>query len=301
MGAGGPADVLTRIDRLALAVPDRTKAAEGWVALLGAEPAGEDRVACLGARRSRYRLGRGWVELLEPDGAGPVADAVAKRGGHLFAAGAATRDVEGVAARLREGGLEPVIEAGQAHVDAGSAIPGLRMVVSGDERLELVGHADFLYEVTLLVSDAPAAVERFAALFGLEAAGFVPIESEQYGYRGALTLFDADRLDRLEVITPTDAKKTMGRFFDRFGPCFYMAFAESPALGAIEERALELGLGFTAEPPLAKRELPDGGERRSPHTLFLHPPALGGTMLGLSRPTLAWQWSGHPERVERAR
>jgi hypothetical protein len=34
------------------------------------------------------------------------------------------------------------------------------------------------------------------------------------------------------------------------------------------------------------------------NTLFLHPSALGGPMLGLSRPTQAWQWSGHPERVE---
>jgi len=32
--------------------------------------------------------------------------------------------------------------------------------------------------------------------------------------------------------------------------------------------------------------------------LWLHPPALGGTMLGISRPTMAWRWSGHPERVE---
>ena len=33
-------------------------------------------------------------------------------------------------------------------------------------------------------------------------------------------------------------------------------------------------------------------------TLFLHASTLGGIMLGISRPTQAWQWSGHPERVE---
>jgi hypothetical protein len=59
--------VLTRVDRIQLAVPDRNAAAAGWRALLGAEPAGERRIACLGARSSSYRLGCGWIELLEPD------------------------------------------------------------------------------------------------------------------------------------------------------------------------------------------------------------------------------------------
>jgi hypothetical protein len=31
--------------------------------------------------------------------------------------------------------------------------------------------------------------------------------------------------------------------------------------------------------------------------LFIHPKALGGMMLGVSRATHAWTWSGHPERV----
>jgi hypothetical protein len=84
----------------------------------------------------------------------------------------------------------------------------------------------------------------------------------------------------------------MGRFFARAGPAFYMAFAESAALAAIEERARERGDGFTAEPPREGRG--DGAA----HTVFLHPATLGGSMLGLSRPTQAWQWSGHPERVE---
>jgi hypothetical protein len=70
-----------------------------------------------------------------------------------------------------------------------------------------------------------------------------------------------------------------------------MAFAESHALGAIEARARERGVGHTPEPPPEGRE---GGA----DTVFLHPDALGGMMLGLSRPTQAWQWSGHPERVE---
>ena len=287
--------MLTRIDRLQLAVPDRKAVASSWVDLLGAEPYGEDRVACLAARRSRYRLGDGFVEILEPDGAGPVQEAVTCRGGHLFAAGAATNDVEALVAHLRGLGVEPAVESGQVHVDPAATGIGLRVVASIDERLPPVGDVGFLYEVTLLAAHAPAATDRCAALFALDPRAFVPIESKHYGYSGTLTLFDADRLGRFEVITSNEPGNTMGRFFARAGESFYMAFAESPALVEIEERARERGAGFTAEPPVNLRK------GTGADTVFLHPSAMGGMMLGLSRPTQAWQWSGHPERVEPAR
>lgn len=284
--------MLNRVDRVQMAVPDRGTAARCWIALLRAEPAGEDRVASLGARRTRMRLGNGFVELLEPDGAGRIADAVAKRGAHLYAAGAATDDVAALVAHLRTQGVEPVEEGGQAFVDpAAVGDVGFRVVVSADENLDPVGDVDFFYETTLLVPDASTAAGRCASLFGLDPDAFVPIDSEHYGYSGTLTLFDREQLGRFEVVTPNDSSKTMGRFFSRFGEAFYMAFAESSALGAIEDRARELGAGHTPEPP------PEG-RTGAANTVFLHPSALGGMMLGLSRPTQAWQWSGHPERVE---
>jgi len=284
--------VLTRIDRIQLAVPDRRAATGGWQTLLQAEPVGEDRVACLAARRSRLRLGDGYVELLEPDGAGPVADAVAKRGGHLYAAGAATNEFEGLVAHLRSQGIDAAVEGEQAFVDpAAAGEVGFRVVLSRDHELERMGAVDFFYEATLLVADAKTAARRCATLFALDAGAFVPIASKAYGYAGTLTLFHRDRLGRFEVITPDDAAKTMGRFYARFGECFYMAFAESHSLAAIEARAREQGVGVT---PVS----PDGDQTGGADTLFLHPPALGGMMLGLSRPTQAWQWSGHPERVE---
>src|SRR5690606_40214953 len=79
--------VLNRVDRVQLAVPDAEEAARGWISLLGAEKAGEDRIAGLGARRLKLRLGNGWVELLTPDGAGQIADAVSARGAQLYAGG----------------------------------------------------------------------------------------------------------------------------------------------------------------------------------------------------------------------
>lgn len=282
--------MLTRIDRIQLAVPDLSSAAEGWVALLGAEPAGEDRCAALGARRTRLRLGSGWIELLEPDGAGPVADAVAKRGGHLFAAGAATSDLDALVSQLRDQGAAPVLEHDQVFL-AAAGPHGLRMVFSPEQALEPVGDAAFLYEVTLLVRDAVAATDQIATLLGLDADAFVPIESKHYGYKGTLTLFDRDRLDRLEVITPNQPDNTMGRFFARAGESFYMAFAESENLEAIAERARDRRAGHTPVPATSK------SKDRELNTLFLHPSALGGMMLGLSAPSVAWQWSGRPERV----
>lgn len=287
--------VFTRVDRVQLAAPSRRDAAAGWVRLLGAEHDRDDRVAVLGALRSTYRLGSGFVEILEPDGAGRVADAVAARGAHLYAAGVATDDLGAFVARLRPRGADPAVEGAQAFLDlADTGNHGLRLVVSTHRPGPCVGEIDFFYEVTNLVHDAAAVTAQYADRFGLDAAAFVPIASPHYGYAGTLTLFDRDRLDRLEVITPDRPGTTMYRFFERVGESLYMAFAESGRLAAIAERVAEAGAKATLV-PAAPQAAAAGLD-----TIFLHPPALGGMMLGLSRRTHAWIWSGHPERVEPA-
>jgi hypothetical protein len=287
------ANMLTRIDRVQLAVPDRGAAAQGWLNLLGAEPAGEDAVVGLAALRSRYRLGDGFIELLEPDGSGPLAEAVGQRGAHLFAAGAATSDLPALRERLQRCGAEFLDECGQLHLAAGcTGDRGLRVVVSEDDTLPPVEAIDGFYEVTNLVADAQAAVRDCADLFALDVEPFVPISSTHYGYAGTLTRFHPDRLHRFEIITPHVPQNTMGRYFGRFGDSLYMAFAESDELAAIEARAAADGVGYTAVPRATDRK----GEGAD--TVFLHPGALGGMMLGISRRTYAWTWSGHPERVK---
>ena len=276
--------VLTRIDRAVLAVPERDIVAKRWSELLGAEQDGEDRVEGLSARRTRLRLGRGAVDLLEPDGAGPVRDAVDRRGPHLYAAGAAARDLRDVIVALQQRDLDHLAEGtladGEVWVDAGH---GLRMVIDNDTALDPVGRVDELYEVTNLVDDAEGAALAFADLFSLHPSAFVPISSTHYGYAGTLTLFDPDRLHRIEVIHPHDGSKTMGRYFARHGESLYMCFAETGELAAITETLQDRG-----EPHTAVED----------HTTFIHPQALGGVMLGLSRRTYAWTWSGQPSRVE---
>jgi catechol 2,3-dioxygenase-like lactoylglutathione lyase family enzyme len=282
--------VLVGLDRIVVATPDRRATAQAWQALLGARPEREDRVGVLGATRTTLRLGTGAVELLEPDGTGPVARAVSQWGGQLFAAGAATPELASVLRRLGDRlGREPPVEGGQAWLDAAdTGGHGLRLVVTEapPSTAPAVGLAGELYEVTNLVHDVASAVSGYASLLGLEVAERQPIVSAQYGYEGTLLFLAEGRLDRLEVITPTDDQKTLGRFFRRRGESLYMAFMESDRLEEVLGRASERRVGAT---PVEGRGRLD--------TVFLHPDALGGVMLGLSRPGLAWAWSGHPERV----
>ena len=284
--------MLSRIDRIQLAVAEAAPVARRWAELLGAQEAGRDRLACLGAARTSLRLGSGWIELLEPDGAGAIADALSRRGAHLFAAGAAAADLAALKAHLGALGVRPAAEAGQLHLDeADTGVAGFRAVLSADAELPAVGDIDFLYEATVLAHESAPQCARIARLFGLAEAHFSTIVSEAFGYDGTLTLFHPDRLHRFEVIRPTRAGTTMARFLERAGDSLYMAFAETGRMLAIEQRARAAGLGITVDRPQGRAEGVQADQ------LWLHPQALGGMMLGLSRPSMAWRWSGRPDRV----
>lgn len=285
--------MLKTIDRIQIAVPDAREAAKGWTELLGAEFESTSKMRALAATRTTLRVGRGCVELLEPDGAGPVDASLAKRGReHLFAGGVSTDDVERVAATLRERGLDVVVEGGQAFTNMKPAL-GVEtpLVVSAHADRPAVGQIDFLYEVTLLARDTKGIAARFAKLFGLNESNFVPIASDTFGYDGVLTLFSPEGLHRFEVICPTTDQTTMGRYFARQGDSYYMCFAETDDMLGIEQRANERGAGITVDRPAGR------STNQTADQMWVHPPALGGVMLGLSRPTMAWTWSGHPERV----
>jgi len=280
--------MLTRVDRVQVVVADRNATAAAFRRLLDGETVREDRLACLAARRTVVQLGASQVELLEPDGAGAIADFVARTKGGLFAAGVATRDLPGVKARLQarrvafgEEGRQIFLAPEQIQV------PGLQLVVSEESGASSAGLVSHLYEVTLLVQSFQPSVTTFAEQFSLDSSSFVPIGSPQYGYEGVLTLFHPDHPDRLEIITPNDPNKTMGRFFAKRGPSLYMCYAETDHLPAIRDRLLQHVPNDWTGP----REGPELGN------LFIHPNALGGMMLGLSRTTLVWSWSGRPDRV----
>jgi hypothetical protein len=276
--------VLTRVDRVQIVVADRKATAARLFRLLGAEEARQDRIETLAARRHVLRLGASEVELLEPDGEGPVADFLRTTRGGLFSAGAATEDLDGVRHRLRQHAVDLIDCGGQLFLP--QAGPGLRMVISTESAHAPVGLARRLYEVTNLVDDFAAASARLAAVFGLDSQHFVPIKSAEFGYEGVLTLFRPDQLDRIEIITPTDLAKTMGRFFQKRGPVLYMCYVEADDVGGVRERLLEHAPQDWTGPRSGAID-----------NLWIHHSALAGGMIGVSRTTHAWLWSGRPERV----
>jgi hypothetical protein len=234
-------------------------------------------------------VGASLVELLEADGAGRVQDHVAATGGGLFAAGFACRSLAALARHWDRFGVD-FVRDGDALLATGQAlgVPGLDVAVAEAEPRRAVGLLRGFYEVTHLTPDAARDAMRIAEVFDLDARHFVPIRSEAYGYEGTLTLFDPARLDRVETITPYDGNKTMGRYFRKRGPGLYMAYAESDDTGKVRERLVE----HAPEAWTGPRDGP------APDNLFIHPAALGGLMVGVSRTTFAWSWSGSPERVE---
>lgn len=284
--------MLVTIDRIQLATPDAEAAAQKWRALLGAEEIGRDRLSLLGARRIVLRAGASDIELLEPDGTGTVERELKRRGrAHLFAAGASSPEPERVAEHARAKGADHGEERGQHFLCLEIEGAPIRFVISKEERKEPVGDLDFLYEATILAADQAAAVRRIRDAFDLDDRHFTTITSEAFGYTGVLTLFREGALHRFEVITPIDKQKTMGRYYAREGASFYMAFAESAHMAHIERKARGADAGITVDRP-SKR-----AESSTADQMWLHPPSLGGVMLGISRPSMAWRWSGHPERV----
>jgi hypothetical protein len=281
--------MLTQVDRVQLVVSDRTRAGVSFSKLLGAELVRKDAIRALGCLRSVLRVGRSEVELLEPDGVGAAADFLTHTRGGLFAAGFTAADPAALRAHLAARAVEVAEAGGQLllHSEA-LGVPGLRAVISPEAELEPAGLLGHLYEVTLLTHDWKRSAERIAERFSLDSRSFVPIRSAEYGYEGVLTLFHPARLDRIEVVTPSDVTKTMGRFFERRGPSLYMCYAESHETAAVRARLLEHAPEHWTGPR----------EGRTPDNLFVHPAALAGLLLGVSRRTFAWTWSGSPERVE---
>ncbi len=286
--------MLLEIDRVLLATPDAADAAAKWRARVGAEEVGRDRVGWLGARRTTLRAGTSDLELVEPDGEGLLADELRRRGrAHLFAAGATADDPAAMAARAARAGAACHAEGASQVITIEIEVAPIRFVVSPPADRAKAGRLDFLYEATVLAADQAGAVERISRTFGLDSAHFTEITSETFGYTGVLTLFRPGQLHRFEVITPTDMQKTMGRYYARERASFYMAFAESGRMLEIERGARADGAGITVDRP------PERADAITADQLWLHPPAMGGMMLGVSRPTMAWLWSGAPERVEK--
>lgn len=283
--------MLERVDRVQLVVRDRRAAVRTFSELLGAEPVREAPSAYLAARRTILMLGETEVELCEPDGPGPAREHLERWGEGLLTAGFAAPDPDALRARLR-GLAVPFAEDGDQVYLAPAATVGMPVVVTPSRPRPRWRLVRGLYEVTnTIVSDWRAAAVRYTALFGLEPGRFSPIASDRFGYTGTLALFDPPaRLDRIEISQVVKPDSAMGRFVARRGDSLYMAYCEADDVGAIVRRLERRGARWTPRgaDPAAER---DG--------LWIHPGALHGLLLGISRVSLAWEWSGRPDLVTR--
>lgn len=282
--------MITRIDRMIVTAPRRRLAAEAWQRLLGAEVVRDDRVTYVAALRTVLRVGESEIELLEPDGIGIAAQHVSRSRTAIFAVGLAVEDLGAAQANLDVRAIHHVRSGSQLWMSGEwTGVPGLRIVLTQDEQRPGAGLLQHIYEATHLHQDHRRAAQRIAETFQLDRKHFVPIRSEAYGYEGTLALFHPDRLDRIESITPVDRAKTMGRYFARQGPSLYMCYAEARDTGALRERLVEH----------APKDW-TGPREGTPDNLFVHPKALHGVLLGVSRESVAWTWSGRPEKVRPA-
>jgi catechol 2,3-dioxygenase-like lactoylglutathione lyase family enzyme len=283
--------MLERVDRVQLVVKDRQAAARTFGEVLGAEPAREAPSAYLGAARLILAVGSSEVELCEPTGPGPAAEHLRSQGEGLMTAGFSTRDMAALQANFKRHGCRFASEGAQVYLEPSETL-GMRVVVTPDATRPAVGLARHLYEVTnTLVSDWRAAADRYTWIFGLDPSRFSPIASERFGYVGTLAMFDPrSRLDRIEISQVTDSKSAMGRWVARRGDSLYMCYVEVDDVRPIIERLAARGGRFTPRGPDAQTER-DG--------LWVHPSALCGLLLGISRTTVGWEWSGQPARVAR--
>lgn len=283
--------MLERVDRMQLAVTDRGRAADTFARLLDARPLREADSEHLNAYRRILAVGESELELCEPRGAGPVADYLAAWGEGLFAAGYATSRFAALADRLADKGVAFVREGDQLHLP-GTSTAGFPMVISPRADRAGLGPVSFFYEATnTLQSDWRAVAARYADIFGLDASRFSPIESARFGYAGTLTLFDPPaRLDRIELSqTFADRPGAMRRFVERRGgDSLYMCYVETNDFDALKAR-LTAG-GATLIP-----RGPDIASERN--GCWVHPKSLHGLLLGVSRTSLAWEWSGRPQLV----
>jgi catechol 2,3-dioxygenase-like lactoylglutathione lyase family enzyme len=282
--------MLKRVDRVQIAVTNLDAAEEIAVGVFGAERIRRDEAPPIRARRSTMQAGASLIELLAPDGAGPVKDFTDRWHSGLFGVGFSVNDLEGAARQLEGQGARFERAGGQLWLDPAATF-GMRVVLSPNRERAPVGAIKWIYETTNAVGDWRAASERYAKLFGLDASKFVAIESKDFGYTGTLTMFDKPaRLDRIEIAQITNPASAMGRYHAKRGDSLYMFFVETDDVAAI-----------------AKRITARGGDARVWRTdqagaveMFIHPREFLGVLVGVSRTEQAWTWSGDPERARRA-
>ncbi len=276
--------MLEQLEGVVLAVRDAEAATKRFGDIFGAQFLEIRDSDVWNARIAILACGTDLLRLAEPRGPGALQEFLDTNDEGLFAAVFSSKKPDEIAKRLDERSISNVSEDGMIFVDPSRTF-GLRTVISEHADREQVGIISFLYEVTHLVHDWQAASAFWTDAFGLEGMRFSPIKSDHYGYEGVLTLFDPPRLlDRVEVVHPYDTEKAMGKFFVKRGEGPYMFYTECHDTPELARRLDAVGARYAGNPTKDART-----------SIFIHPSATHGVLIGVSPKDQAWVWSGRPE------
>lgn len=276
--------MLEKLDGVVLAVRDAEAAAATFQGLFDVKVLGTEKSDALNAGLTELACGVDIIRLAVPTGPGPIHDRLDRWGEGIVGSVFAANDREDVTQRVKSKGVDVMTDDILTLLDPEKTHGLLTMIVPAVDH-DRNGVISFIYEVTHLVDDWKDVSDFWTGIFGLDGMKFSPIKSDQYGYEGTLTLFDPpDKLDRIEVVTPNDDQKAMGRFFGKRGEGPYMFFMETDDMPALRERL------NSGDARFAPKEAPE-----QPNSLFVHPSSTHGVLIGVSPKNLAWVWSGRPE------
>jgi len=92
-------------------------------------------------------------------------------------------------------------------------------------------------ELTVVVRDLDAAIERFTGLFGLTVHHRA--ESKEFGFKNAIL---PTGIGHIELLQPTDPDKAVGRFLAKHGEGVYLVGFECQDIPASVERLRKHGV-----------------------------------------------------------
>jgi len=240
--------MFTAFDHAVIAVGDLGKATERFEALLGRPASWRGIHPEAGTANALFRLENCYLELLSPDGDGPIGTvvraAIDTRGDGMLALAFGTQSIEAAAAALRESGIavsEPQPGEGRGtpadgdrdatrlwssvmlppqaargipvialeHRSPPESLPATTPVGSGDASVTALDHA-------VVISDDPGAS---AAFYG-EALGLRLALDKDFPKRGLRLIFFRVGGVTVEVAGPIEAKRDSDGI-DRFGGLSY--------------------------------------------------------------------------------
>lgn len=283
--------MLKSVDRILVVVKDLDQAEKNYSLVLGATKVEDYESSYLNAKVRRMAIGVSEVEFCQPLGQGRAQKRLDEKGEGLLYGGVSTPDLEKYAQHLSSNNINFAKEDGRLYHD-GEAMYGLPLVISQEPdtpRQRNDGPVEFLYELTVVLkSPWNEVAEHYSKVLGIDRKNEVGITFSRFGYDGTLLRFTPDKLDRIELSEAHDTDYPMGRYTAKHGDAFYMCYVQTDNLEQIVDTLLENKMKWT-------RRTTNPVERDG---LWLHPSVTNGVLMGVSRTSLAWQWSGKPELVQ---